>query len=396
MVKHATAADRPLAWRRLAVVAGTAAALVIPFAFTFSQFWSATGDDLTFTREERAGVDYMRPLTRLVAVLSDAQSAAVVGQQPSPGALSGALTSVATADRRHGEALGTTERWNNLSQRVSQLASRRVTGPEAYNSYSETLDLAMALMTKVGDESKLILDPELDSYYLIDATLIRIPSLLVDSGRMVDLARLAQNGSAPQQETAASRVFAARDRVGATATALDVGLKKSFDTTASSTLGPALLGHVDRVRSVVAELAPTTSLLDLPVAVGDAGGLVGARDRLRDASIQLDDTTLTELDALLVTRQDGINSQRTSVLAAIVLAALVGAVLLWARLPDRGEEEDDEEAAAPARHRAGVVPEPEEPSDLVDARQLLATGELVRVGRAVQSSRRERFDEPTE
>src|SRR6266508_6612348 len=146
MVKHATETARPRPWRRLFVVAGLAAALVIPFGYTFMQFWNASGDDLKFTQKERAGVDYIRPMTKLVGVLSDAQTAAVGGSQPSAGALQGAVAAVGNVERQQGEVLGTQERWANLSQRVSQLSTSKVTGKDAYASYSESVDLALALL----------------------------------------------------------------------------------------------------------------------------------------------------------------------------------------------------------------------------------------------------------
>jgi hypothetical protein len=396
MVKHATGAVRPRQWRRLAAIIGVAAMLVIPFGYTFAQFWAETGEHLEFTREERVGVEYLRPLTRLVSVLSDAQSAAVRGEQPNSGTLQGALTSVANADRKLGEQLGTRERWVALSQRLNQLGERKVSGREAYNSYSESIDLTLALVSKVGDTSKLILDPELDAYYLMDTTLLRLPSLIVDSGRMVDLARVG-GGTAPTQ------VFAARDRVASTSTAIDTGLKKSFDVTESSTLGPALLGHVDRLRTVSTEIAPTTSLLELPVSLSDAGKVADARERLRDAAIQLDDATLTELDALLDEREGQFNQERTGVVVAVLLALLIGGAVLWSRLPDRAELEDDELAAEPRHRRTAQHPavdaddeEFADGRDLMDARQLLSDGELVRVGRAVQPNRRERLRDDAE
>ena len=398
MVRHATDPARRVPWRRLFVVAGLAAALVIPFGYTFMQFWNASGDDLTFTQRERAGVEYIRPLTKLVGVLTDAQTATVAGARSNAGALRGAVAAVDSADRQHGGTLGTEERWANLSQRLSQLADSSVTGRQAYATYSESIDLTLALMAKAGDTSNLILDPQLDSYYLMDTTLLRLPAMLVDSGRLVDLARL---GGGEGDSSAAAQVLAARDRVAASATAIDVGLKKSFDATGSSTLGPSLLGHVDRLRSVTAEIAPSTSLIDLPVSLTDVDRVAGARDRMRDAAIQLDDATLTELDGLLVIRQDGIDRQRTGVLVAILIAALVGGCVLWSRLPERGRYEDeDEEYLEPAGHRKGVAGssegEGDEAPELMDARQLLSQGELVRVGRAVRPSRRERLHDTAE
>ena len=43
------------------------------------------------------------------------------------------------------------------------------------------------LVTHVGDSSKLILDPDLDSYYLMDNTINKLPILAEAIGRTADL-----------------------------------------------------------------------------------------------------------------------------------------------------------------------------------------------------------------
>jgi len=49
---------------------------------------------------------------------------------------------------------------------------------ESQNSALKILDLLISLNTHVGDTSNLILDPDLDSYYMMDITLIKIPILI--------------------------------------------------------------------------------------------------------------------------------------------------------------------------------------------------------------------------
>jgi methyl-accepting chemotaxis protein len=54
------------------------------------------------------------------------------------------------------------------------------------------LDPAMDLNKRVGDESNLILDPDLDSYYLMDIVLLRVPDLLVIT-RNLEIAHQSEN-----------------------------------------------------------------------------------------------------------------------------------------------------------------------------------------------------------
>ena len=47
----------------------------------------------------------------------------------------------------------------------------------------------LALIAHVGDKSNLILDPALDSYYLMDSTLIRLPALTEEIGQIRELGK---------------------------------------------------------------------------------------------------------------------------------------------------------------------------------------------------------------
>src|SRR5437588_1298158 len=94
MVKHATQVVRVPGRRRLLVVAGLVTALLLPFAYTFGQFWVSSGADRDFAHRERVGVDFVRPMTKLIAALADAQDAAVGGGRPDQTALAAAVNAV--------------------------------------------------------------------------------------------------------------------------------------------------------------------------------------------------------------------------------------------------------------------------------------------------------------
>ena len=63
-----------------------------------------------------------------------------------------------------------------------------------YDRYNAAIDALLALIVQVGDESNLTLDPDLDTYYLMDTLQFRLPVLLDVAGRSVDRAVLAGTG----------------------------------------------------------------------------------------------------------------------------------------------------------------------------------------------------------
>ena len=54
---------------------------------------------------------------------------------------------------------------------------------ESFNSHSALIQKILALIVHVADQSNLILDPDLDSYYLMDLTIIAIPELIEAMGK---------------------------------------------------------------------------------------------------------------------------------------------------------------------------------------------------------------------
>jgi hypothetical protein len=396
MVKHAIQTERtPRRRRRGVVVTVITVALMLPFASTFAAYWGNTEDDLSVVRSERQGVEYLRPLLKLAGELAEAQTAAVRGDRPNAAAVQSAVAAVAAVDQVHGASLDVTERWTGLRKRISDLQARTVTGREALASYSEVTGLTQALLNKVGDTSQLILDPELDSYYLMDTALLRLPLLLVDSGRMVDLTRLAAVRLDQPEAVRVGPIFAARDRLASTSASIDVGLRKSFDATSSSTLGPSLLGQVDRLRSAVSELAPADVLIDSPVSLSNPDGLAADRERLAETALQLGDASLAALDGLLDARETGIQQARTGVLAGLALTVIAGGLLLRSRLPRREEADSRPDETELARQRRSAEEAELRMADLhelIDARELLASGELSRIGRAVQPKREKSSD----
>lgn len=410
-------------------------AMLLPLAFLFARFWDSTGADRDFVRDERRGVAYLRPLTRLLGSLTEAQSTAVAGKKVEVTAIRSAMGSVDGVDRAEGDALRASQRWDELRTRIDTVVTRSPKGADAYRAYSEVTDLTVDLMLKIGDTSKLILDPELDSYYLMEATLLRLPQVLVNAGRVADLSVLAgqagdvatgtgntgdntgntgdatgtggQPGASEANADSSVRLAIARDRVASATAAIHSGLSKSFRATGSEKLGPNLVGPLDAFRTAADRVAPTSALIDVGTPRLAPETVSADRDALQRAALQFGDTVLIELDGLLADRADRIDGERTTAPVTLALGALVAVGILWLRLPRAEALRTD--AGVPAGVDDTLLsdhvaePTPERPAarttggpedyELLDARDLLAAVELVRVGRAVKPRPQEPDDD---
>ncbi|OYT90695.1 MAG: sensor domain-containing diguanylate cyclase [Burkholderiales bacterium PBB3] len=123
---------------------------------------------IDFARKEIVGVTYIEVVrANLMATFmlpAKAAPAATAGQPPPP-----TLPQVREA---YDALLQTTDR----SARFAELLQNATTAPEAQKT--QLLNEGRVLLTTVGNQSNLILDPDLDSYYVMSLTLLRFPELL--------------------------------------------------------------------------------------------------------------------------------------------------------------------------------------------------------------------------
>ena len=333
---------------RVAMAVAVAVAVLAPLAVLVAQVWSSTGATRSFTADERRGVAYLEPLTRLLSATTEAQSAAVRGQVVDTRSVRAAVAAVDQADATLGSELQTSDRWADVRQLLQlRLTVKTWQPPTAYTQYSDVNTKLLALTRTVGDNSRLILDPAIDSYYVMDASLLRIPEILVDSGRYTDLSVLFPNGAG--NDATKAQLAAARNRVAADETDLADGLLKAFEETESSTLGPGLTRQLDEFRTAVDAVAPSASLL-APAPERSVPDLIANQDALQRATMNLQDASLDQLDQLLADRDGRQTRSRVVALAAATVGVLVAAWLarlVWRRPP------------APGRPRAGTEPEDE-------------------------------------
>ncbi len=179
----------------------------LPLALTLLFLHTRIREQIAIAELEIAGVHYLVPLHRLHDELPQAMSLARAYLADEPFALEhypvrqseidALMQTLADVDRRLGSKLGTSQRtrillatWNDLKSQLPSLT------PEISDAQFQKLRADLArLMAFVGDRSTLILDPDLDSYYLMDAILLKLPesgSLLAGARTLV--ARRAAEG----------------------------------------------------------------------------------------------------------------------------------------------------------------------------------------------------------
>jgi signal transduction histidine kinase len=320
-------------------------------------YLAITGLDanIDFARLEQQGIRYQRPLERLLDGVGDHRLLAHAAGASGPShdglvavqaQIDQAFADLLAIDAELGSALQFTEAglakrhreqcraalvaedWRTLKADLGTL--------DADASEARHLHLIAALrtmITHVGDQSNLILDPDLDSYYLMDATLLALPQ---NQDRLAGTTafgrRLIAQGTASEEERMRLHVDIAllaeadRDRVVASihsAVQEDANFN-GVSPTLQSRIPPLMAGYGEAIDAFIARCR---RLAEAGGGTVQADDFLAAGARARAASFALWDGAADELDGLLQRRIDHYRSVRLFSLSAAALT-LVSAIAL--------------------------------------------------------------------
>jgi methyl-accepting chemotaxis protein len=280
------AADRMRTSVRLAVLV---LVLMVPGVGATYAYTAEVNSKIAFSTLERDGTEAVRPA---LLALADA----VAGRTPD-------LKAVRQAAGRFPRL--------ELDRAVAAV-------PSAATDRVAAATALAALITEAGNTSNLILDPDLDSFYVMDAQIVQLPKALVAAAQAADASRGTGREAVAAQAVLAGELSGAAD-------SLRTDIRTAVKNTGRAGLD-ARLTPLSRAADALAALSKTlTDSLDSPGPV-DA---VPAADAVRAAV----DPVVDALNDLLGVRIDGFGSERLAILALAVSGFLVAmwfaAAVLW-------------------------------------------------------------------
>lgn len=171
-----------------ALLVGFFLLFTIPFAAITSNLIAEISTSIDFSAKERLGVRYNSHLRLLLeqviqhqalaqkAQTDPAAKAQILSQQT---AIAATLKQIDALERDWGQSLKTSAQWNRLKDdwQVLKALLKTISAETTQQLHAELINSLLALMAHVGDTSNLILDPDLDSYYLMDAVVNDLPSM---------------------------------------------------------------------------------------------------------------------------------------------------------------------------------------------------------------------------
>ncbi|MGH8615760.1 MAG: methyl-accepting chemotaxis protein [Gammaproteobacteria bacterium] len=175
-----------LKWKLTVVMA----ALGIPIVVLSHFLVSEKNQNINFAQKEIDGVAYNMGLRRLQQHLAEHRgmsNAYLSGDSAFKERLVNKQADIETAlqvagemERKYGVLLGTGAKWQAIKTEWDKLKDSTFGLPvaESFKQHTMLIRSVLDLVVHVGDTSNLILDPELDSYYLMDAVVNKLPPLV--------------------------------------------------------------------------------------------------------------------------------------------------------------------------------------------------------------------------
>jgi methyl-accepting chemotaxis protein len=316
-------------FRRIQFRAKAAIILAVLFLPLLVLGWNYFGDkaaSIGFTAKELRGTEYARDVLPLIthaqrqrelAAAAQLKGVDSAGLAAANDAYEAQLRKVEQLDARLGSELGT----DKLLAALKAVAPAVVAGDwhKTYLAYSARVDAAVALLTQAADGSNLTLDPDLDSYYLMESVTATLPAVIEATARLNDTARAVARG-------------------------LQVSQPLTHEMTRAEALSDAGDGRWSAAMPKVYSLQPQfkAELRDEPVRhqlhafheiatslMADDAKLAAASrviDGLREVQLK----SLDKLDLLLQARRSAMETQRAWVTVIVVLSLATAVYLFYA------------------------------------------------------------------
>ncbi len=309
---------------------------VLPLILTIIFLFLTINQGNEIAQKELYGNQYLRPLRQLMEQIPQSRLLArdyLNGSSSTKDILLAkqaeidqTFTRLATVQRDLGPTLRTAEFYNRLNSdwqklRADQLNLTREASAEAHTKIIADL---RALISQVGDTSTLILDPQLDTYYLMDLTLLKLPEIQDFMAQISFKAdELVTKRFVNPQDRA--EIIVLSGLVNSSTDALDRGKKVAFANNPTGNLQPTLNAAYEKLNTTTALFLDQVErgiANAFSIEIKNADFRAALKDSL-DANFNLWDKSITQLDYLLQNRIDGFTRQQLLVFIFSAVALLL-------------------------------------------------------------------------
>ena len=337
-------------WIVLVAVTGALPLLIV----TLYIISASINSDIEFNAREVKGNAFQRPLSQLLDLLPRHDAAARRAASGDASAKSdltqlaakidAVFNSLSDVHAQFGEVLQFTEsglasrqrdnaRLDRVLEQWNRLRTAGNAGVADSAACGQLIQAVRTMHTHAGDTSNLILDPDLDSYYVMDMTVCALPQTQDRIGRItLEVAGWLRRGEAANRKTEAAVMAALlreadRDRVVADSqTALNEDANFGGKSESLQAMLPSAVSRYQKATdNFLEQLEQIAAGNPLPAA--DEFERVGWLALAEAANLW--STASTELDVLIKTRISGYTNRRLLSYCAMACGGVFVSVVLW-------------------------------------------------------------------
>ncbi len=317
----------------------------LPLGLVLWQFINVSNSRIEFAQKEAYGVMYLRPVRQLYEHGLQHRSllrAYINGNNQVLAALDDVrlkvradLQDLTRVEAYYGDRLQTRAFFQavQLSWRDIETLNAAFPGSlqvdQAEDRSLRFIETLNALMRRVGDTSNLILDPDLDSYYLMDAILLNLPTGQAELAKTIVLGEIVIEANTISANDR-FEMIGSRERVRTNLNSLNRNMVVAVENTNNPNLQAALDASLRQVNALTNQALEviTQHFIENSNLTFEAGQHRISSERALQASFALWDVAALELEGLLRTRMARFEGERNlSILMVVLGVALVA--YLW-------------------------------------------------------------------
>ncbi|MDD2851121.1 MAG: methyl-accepting chemotaxis protein [Desulfuromonadaceae bacterium] len=281
-------------------------------------------EQIEFSSKERIGVEYATPLGKLLHGVLEERSTALLGAEAG-GAPTSSDQLLAGVERTHaprGDMLATKGQLQELKLKMGKLSGLRGgTAHQTFEAYNAVTTDLLGLIVLVADNSNLTLDPDIDSYYLMDTFSTKLPALAEALSRATIIAsRLPGISAAPVGDRTDLIVLSGQIKT------LVEGVNKNIRASCEKNmkLSERLQTPLQEIDYSVTEFLKSVAIV---TAASTPAGLAKAAKNADAAVFRANEVVARELDGLLAARVSGFRTRMTTYLSISFVLFLIGVYL---------------------------------------------------------------------
>jgi methyl-accepting chemotaxis protein len=300
------------------------ALFMAPVLLQITLFWQQSRKDIDFSSKEIAGVDY------LSAVWPVMHGLVIAANGSRPPAVS--MDTLRESMTRHDGLMGSQEQSNALLGALSKAG-----WPGNVRSGSDeavaAIAAARAHLARIGDTSNLILDPDLDSFYVMDTAVVKLPEVVDKASALLVMAETHKKQTSLSDDDKAQFMILAGQFEAAslgTVGSLETAFKSNPDGSVKVALERQKISFHEAATTFLAQVNKAAVALRADNrAQVDLTLLRTAQDALQIQSGSLWKMSAADLDRLLKIRVSGFENKMIWALGLTGFAALFALIFAF-------------------------------------------------------------------